>query len=241
MKYFILIILIISNCFANNSLNGNISIITGIKDELYEDDSNFFIAPLLSLKYKNYVFSGNSLGIITTNEDTLRNFSLEGSYSKYLLKSGNLDNKINENRLSPLYLSFSSTKNIKNDFISFIYKRELHTSGNIFSIDFSHLYFIKKINYLNMISKIKYTMFDENYSNYYFNFTSDEYNSMNLPYKNNSLTNRIDGGITLLYRITSTTDLSLSYQLSFLDKNYIKNLDNGSINSLFTLGTTYTF
>ena len=41
-----------------------------------------------------------------------------------------------------------------------------------------------------MISKIKYTMFDENYSNYYFNFTSDEYNSMNLPYKNNKISSR---------------------------------------------------
>lgn len=241
MKKVLLFLLIIFNCFSADSFSGNIGLITGVSNSIYTDDSKLFVAPILTLKYNNVFFSGNSIGINLTNKNFKTNFSIEGAYKKTVLEDGDLDGKVNEDRKSPLYLNFSVAKNLKNHFATLSYKRDFTTDGNIVSLDLSHLFIIPEVKQLRIIPKVKYTAYDQNYSNYYFNFTENEYLEMNVPYKENKFISQIDTGILVMYKLNQKVNLNLTYQLSFYEENHLNNTESDSISSVFMTGLTYSF
>ena len=241
MKKTLIFFLVIFNCFSKDSFTGSMGVIAGASDNIYKDDTELFIVPMLSLKYNKFFFSGNSLGINLGNKYIRTSFSLEGSYKKTVLKSGDLDEKVKDSRKSPLYFNFLATKNFKNNSLTALYKRDFSTDGNIIALDLSHMFMDSRIKELRIIPRIRYTGYDKSYSNYYFNFTETEYSEMNLPYKENNFTSQIDTGILVLYRINPKWNLNFNYQISFYDKNYLSNTQNDSMSSVFMTGLTYSF
>lgn len=239
MKKIIFLLLGIT-IFAEENFDISIGGGIGIVENRYSGEVKEFAYPFISLKYKKAFLNPNSIGYTVVDDDLAHTLSLEGFYRKSLLKKGDLDGFIENERETPLALSFLSAKRMNKSIIGIEYKREFISDGNLIDLSISRMINFKNELKIKVIPSLKFTYYDKKYSNYYFNLTEIEYEKKGEQYKNNNYTNEINGNLLLVYKVSSKMTTNLNFGVSYLDENTIIDEKNSFRFNLST-GLNYKF